>query len=65
MFVKSLLATALLASSTATAFNGPAPNAVVASKYQTKTALHMAGGAAPALKVRERYFQTIRIFLCH
>lgn len=49
MFIKSILASALLASSTATAFNGPAPNAVVSAR--TKSALQMAGGAAPALKV--------------
>jgi hypothetical protein len=52
MFVKSLLTVALLASSTATAFNGPTPNAIVSPKQYSKSALHMAGGSvAPALKV--------------
>jgi hypothetical protein len=51
MFIKSILASVLLASSTATAFNGPAPNAIVSPKRHTGSALQMAGGAAPALKV--------------
>lgn len=50
MFIKSILASVLLASSTATAFNGPAPNAIVSPKRHTGSALQMAGGAAPALK---------------
>lgn len=50
MFIKSILASILLACSTATAFNGPNPNAVVPRKH-TGSALQMAGGGtAPALK---------------
>jgi len=43
-----LLATALLASSTATAFNGPKP--LTTPQRHTGSALQMSGGAAPALK---------------
>ncbi len=58
-YVKSVLSAALLASSTATAFNGPAPNALLTPKHHPKTALNMAGGAAPALKVHysEKFVQ--------
>lgn len=49
MFIKSILTTALLASSSVAAFNGPTPNALV-PKGST-SALKMSGGsAAPALK---------------
>lgn len=49
--MKFILASALLASSTATAFNGPSPLATAHTKRHTGSALQMAGGAAaPALK---------------
>lgn len=51
MYMKFLLASALLASSTATAFNGPNPLATTQIKRSTGSALQMSGGAAPALKV--------------
>lgn len=52
MFIKSILASALLASSTATAFHGPATNVIKSTSKHTASALHMSGGtlAAPALK---------------
>jgi len=53
MFIKNILAIALLGTSSATAFNGPSPNAIVQPNRHTGTALKMAGGTAPALKVGE------------
>lgn len=51
MFIKLILSAALLASSTASAFNGPTSNARYSTKPHSVSALHMSGGnAAPALK---------------